>query len=501
MSFDELIYLIEKHLVPLDFALRTTNFLKNVQSDKFNFVHFDRFYNRVCGVRSKRFHNEKIYYFLREINSDRDQLSHQQKRVLDKYLLEAKLSGINLSDEDKDKLRILNNNLHTEKVKFSENLNEATRRFKQTIDDPSLLHVFPDELISAMGNHNNVTVTLQTSIFMPFMEYCPDRMLRWNLWQAYNSRASPLVDPKISNSLHIEEIRSARKKMAQTLGFENYAELSMQTKMAGSIENVKSMINTLHSKSAPKFQECLTNLSDFAEKSGEKLGQLQLWDLPFWQRKLLKSQYCLDDATIKSFFPLSSVLDGMFQLAQRLFSIKIEEVSNKNFDPWHPDVKLFRILTKKGVSAHFLFDPFSRNDKLEGSWIENTLSLSDSLKTKPLAYFVMNLSKTSNEKHVLLSFNDVLILFKEVITYFNLFYSFEISFQFGRILQHSLTEMHYYEISGLSNLEWDTINLCPEFFGLWPLHSYKVLSSCSSHVKSGDQIPEETYKTIRNGEF
>jgi oligopeptidase A len=419
---EEVIKPIEQHLVPLNYALITMRTLRNVEKSKFNFKTFDKFYERINGVKIRRFQSQQIYYFMREIKSDKNKLNNEQKRIVNKYLLEAKLFGTHLPLNDLNSLNTIHKQLIDEQNNYRKKLDEATKRFTHTIDDPLLLQVFPDELIAAIGSHSNATVTLHSSVFNPFMEYCPDRLLRWNLWMAYNSRASPATDPRLSNSVNIEEIRSLRKKQAQLLGYENYVELSMETKMARNVQNVKAMISTLHSKSKSAFDNNMKELTNFALERNFESEKLELWDLPYWQRKLLKSKYSIEDTLIRQYFPLNSVINGMFKLAEKLFHIKIEEVLSGQFDSWHKDVKLFRILSaKSGIIASFFFDPYARiNEKSVGAWNDMSLPRCDSLKTKPLSCFITNLPKPLiNGQSTQLSFTQILLLFKQVLQLHN----------------------------------------------------------------------------------
>ncbi|CAG2117991.1 unnamed protein product, partial [Medioppia subpectinata] len=394
-SFDEVMAQIEQRLVPLDYGLCTLRLLRNVDKNRYDFRHFDQFFNRISMAKVRRFQSQPIYFFMREIQSNRDQLTGAQKRVVDKYLLEAKLFGSTLSAAELSALNQIHKDLAEERGKFNHNLMEATRRFTHTVDDPALLAVLPDELIASIGSHSNATVTLHSSVFDPFMEYCPDRALRYNLWCAYNSRAAPGNDRKISNSIIIENIRFHRKQQAKVLGFENYIDLSMETKMAHNLDNVRTFISTLHTKSKPAFDANLKELTDFARESGSHEGEkLELWDLPYWQRKLLKVKYSIEDSAVKQYFPLNAVLDGMFGLAERLFDIKIERVMK--VDAWHKDVQLFRIMSTNtgAIVGSFYFDPYCRlNHKTSTSYNELALNQYNLLSTKSVSYLITNFAE------------------------------------------------------------------------------------------------------------
>ncbi|XP_054168272.1 uncharacterized protein LOC128965586 [Oppia nitens] len=489
ISLDETIQQIEDRLVSLDYGLSTLRTLKNVDKNTFGFKYFNQFFSRIQELKIRRFLSQPIYYYMREINSNRDKLNNQQKKIVDKYLLESKLFGANLSTNELSALNEIHKELSEEKTKYKYNLTEATKRFSHAIDDPALLQVLPDELIASIGSHSNATVTLHSSVFNPFMEYCPDRLLRWNLWIAYNSRGSPLNDSRLSNSVCIEKIRGLRRNEAQVLGYDNYVELSMETKMARNLENVKNFITTLHSKSKLAFDANLKELNEFARNSGSfDADKVELWDLPYWQRKLLKSTYDIEDTTVKQYFTTDSVFNGLFNLAERLFNIKIEEVMKPQFNGWHEDVRLFRILSPNtGIVASFLLDPYSRlNSKKNMSYVELALNHCHSQQTKPMSFFITNFDKPLVKgQSTQLSFSQIIILFK----------------QFGLILQNSLTDIKYNEISGLANLEWDVIHFMSEFFALWPLNSYAVISSCSSHVTDGSPFPEQEFDKIRKAHY
>ncbi|CAG2166855.1 unnamed protein product [Oppiella nova] len=489
-SFDEVMAQIEERLVPLDYGMSTLRLLRAVDKQRYDFRHFDQFFNRITATKIRRFRSPQIYYFMRESDSNRDQLDGQQRRVVDKYLLEAKLFGTTLSAQESPILAQIHTNLAEEKTKYSENLAEATKRFSHTIDDPSLLGVLPDELIASIGSHSNATITLHSSVFNPFMEYCPDRSLRWNLWLAYNSRSSPSNDRRISNSIPIENIRALRRKQAQVLGYENYVELSLETKMARTVDNVRTFVSTLHTKSKHAFDANFKELTEFAEHSGshESGAKLELWDLPYWQRKLLKSKYSIEDTRVKQYFPLSAVLNGMFRLAENLFDVKVEEVPTDRFESWHKDVLFFRILSpKQGIVGSFYLDPYARvNQKSRFSYNELSLNRCHSLQTKPISCLIANFAEP------LISGQSTQLSFAQIISLFK---------QFGHILQHSLTESRYAEISGLASQEWDVVNFFPEFMALWPLNSYATLSSCSAHVSDGSPLPEQEFDKIRRAHY
>ncbi|RWS16662.1 putative cytosolic oligopeptidase A-like protein [Dinothrombium tinctorium] len=487
-TFDEIYSKIESNLVPLDYCLAVIRSLANNNYSKFKFKaeHIDNMQRNTILYSNRRFTSVPLYKYMREFNSNKVKLNKFQQRIVEKYVIEGKLNGSLLEKSQVHTYKIICKELDKHMSKYGTNVKTAISRFKETINEKGLLKYFPESFLLSTGSVDQLTVTLERNVYEPFMEYCPDRMQRWNAWRAYNNRASQLIDSKISNSVIIDEIRSSRKKFAETLGYRNYVELTMQTKMAKSLNAVSAMISTLNEKNKSAFEENFEELNEFVSK--EDINKLEPWDIPFCKRQIIKEKFPIDENTVRQYFTLESALKGIFSLTKKLFNIDIEEVQQKDFNAWHPDVRLFRLISPKGFLGSFFFDPYARpNDKkLTPPRVELILNRSDALRTKPLCHLITNFQKPLSAKYLpQLYYNDVYLLFRS----------------FGNILQHLVNEMPFHEISGMNNLEWDRVNLCSDFMGLWFLHDYNVVASCSSNVIDKSPLPKDIFLNIRESKL
>nr|CAD7409726.1 unnamed protein product [Timema poppensis] len=290
------------------------------------------------------------------------------------------------------------------------------------------------------------TVTLQPHIYSQFLEFCGDRDLR--------------------------------KCQAQLLGFESFADMSMQTKMAGSVQEVHSMINSLLKRAKSAQQKELELLEDFAAERGFG-GSLKSWDVPYWKRKQQRTIYSYDEEELREYFPLPQVLSGLFTLCENLFGLTI--MPQPDVDTWHPDVQYYHILEggKDTPIAGFYLDPYERaEEKLfvrdDSGWMVALRNKTSLMNTNPLAALVFNFPQPLYGKPSLLPFRDVLLLFRK----------------FGHALQHLLTKTSYAEVSGSSNVEWDAVEVCSHFMTHW-LYEPSTLANISSHYESGKPLPDD----------
>lgn len=309
------------------------------------------------------------------------------------------------------------------------------------------------------------------------MEHCPDRELRWNLWQANVRRASGFADKSIQTSAHLEEIRFLRTQIAKILGYNNYVEMSMETKMVGSADVLKQTLNNLLEHAKPVQEEEFKNLQEFA---GEQ--KLQHWDIPFWKRRQRKALYDFDEDKIREFFPLPAVLSGLFKLTENLFGIQIKE---RKVSTWHPDVKYYDIIESGEQVAGFYLDPYSRAEMKLRSTEDQGYAIGIRNKSKigdvnPISALIFNFQRPpTKEVPSLLSFNEVQNLFTK----------------FGHALQHLLTKAGYSEVSGFNNIEWDAVDISGHVLSHW-LQDRNTMKSISSHYASSQPLPSNIINNL-----
>lgn len=411
-------------------------------------------------------------------------------RLLDKYVLEGKLNGVNLDEEKKSILRATANKLRQEQTKFQEKLDFSTRKFSHVIDDYNIVKDFPSDLLQAIStNPINPSkgpwrVQLQQPAYDKFLEHCNVRDLRWNVWQASTRRASIHKEKNLSNSIHIEEIRSLRKQQAQILGYKTFVDMSMETKMAGNLKNVQNLISDLLSSSRPAQENELQKLAEFAAANGCQ-HSFEMYDIPYWRFKQLQSIAAFNEDMIREYFPINKVLNGLFELSESLFQIKIVE---RSASVWHEDVKFYDIFDQnEGTKpiAGFYLDLYSReNDKIRmqptSGWmvgIRNRCKISD---ISPLSSLIFNFQVPLYGKPSLLSFRDVETLFKN----------------FGKSLQHLLTQVKYNGLAGLSNIEWDAVDVSGLVMSHMILHG-DTLKKISSHYTTDQPLPDNLIEAIK----
>ncbi|XP_041362646.1 probable cytosolic oligopeptidase A [Gigantopelta aegis] len=471
---------IEKDIAPLSNGWRTAKILNYVrQKDGFRDA-FVRIHPQVLRAKNERWVSTDLYNAAKEVGADVENLTEFQQRLVDMYLLECRLNGINLQGSDKKRFIQTMKVLTMEKFNFRNRVILCQKPFTHIVFDFSKIQTMPKSVLAAISSDPfNITrgpwtVNLQHSVYHAFLNHCTDRPERWTVWNAYNNRAAVIHAPQhLTNHKVIEDIRTYRRDLAKLLGFENFAEMSMETRMAGSVKNVLNMIETFKGKFKPLAEEEIADLAYFAESNGFQ-NELQMWDVSYWRRRQEEHLFKLDDTEIAQYFPLDRVLPGLFSLCSKLFGITFKECTSE-VDVWHEDVKFYNVHDENGdYLSSFFFDSTARPmEKFSGSWMEMARERSDLSGTNPYSCLIMNLTPPRLKNGpILMEFSDVERLFLE----------------FGHGLQQMLTKVPYSELAGQRNIEWDAIHVCAKFLQLW-LYVPNVLQSVSGHFETGETLP------------
>ena len=409
-------------------------------------------------------------------------LSAVRQRIIDEELVDFKLAGAFLPDDKKTQLKSVKEALAQESQKFSENLLDATNAYGLLVEDEKELAGIPSDDIASFketaeaAGQQGWRITLQIPHYLAVLQYAQNRKLRETLYHAYVTRASELdFEGKFNNNDVMRRIVELRAQEASLLGYQNYGEVSLATKMAKSPAEVIAFLRDLAQKSLPQAKEDMNEVKTFAK---DKLGisDPQSWDLPYASEKLREARYSFSDQEVKQYFTLPAVFSGLFGLVQKLFDIRIV----KDTAPvWHPDVQFFRIENKDGEKiAQFYMDLYARPNKRGGAWMDNDRTrnrLYGTLQT-PVAYLVCNFAKPVGGKPALLTHDDVLTLFHE----------------FGHGLHHMLSRIEEPAASGINGVEWDAVE-CPSQFMENFAWDWTVLESLTSHVQTGEKLPRTLY--------
>ena len=449
LTFSKLFDPVEELSVPLNTAWRTGKHLNYVGGTDY-IRSFLRIHPQVEKAKQERWNSEALYRACKQVKADSENLNEFQHRQLSLYVMKGHLNGQDVQGEEKRRFVDTQKVLALECNNFRRRVMICQSMFTHKIDDFSALSEMPRRVLTQMAedrlnpSRGPWQVTLHPSIYIPFMEHCSNRLLRWNAWNAYNNRASVnFNDRDLGNHKLIEELRQHRKDTAQMLGYTNFAELAMQTKMAGSVEKALDMIETLRSAFWCQAHEEITELQQFAISEGFT-DKLQVWDIVYWRRRHRQQLYNVNHTQLADYFPLEYVLKGLFDLCGTLFGVKVQERTG-TVETWHEDVRYFELHSKHGHLGSFFFDPFSRpRDKLSGSWVEMGRERSELMGTTPYSYLVMNLEKPD------VSSSPVVMQFAEVLSLFH---------EFGNTLQQLMSRVPYSELAGQNNIEFDAVKV------------------------------------------
>jgi len=440
--------------------------------------------------------SDPVYRVLKEMKAGKEwsSLSEAQRRIVDQKILDAELSGIGLTGEKRERFNTIVRELSQLSTDFSNHVLDATKEFSIVETEPADIEGLPPSLLRLASQSYNSTLaagapqgtedtgpwrfTLEFPSFGPFMQHSRRRELREQMYRAYITRAS--AGP-LDNTPLVQKILSLRAEKARLLGFETFAELSLAKKMAPSVAAVEAMFETLRGASWSAAQHELDEIRALASDSGVR-EPLMNWDIAFWSERLREKKFQYTEEELRPFFPLESVLAGLFGLAQRLFGIRVTPADG-DAPVWHKDVRFFHVSDEGGKRiASFYLDPYSRpENKRGGAWMDDCLGrrrLHGQLQL-PVAHLVCNSTPPAGGKPSLMTFREVETLFHE----------------FGHGLQHMLTKVDYADAAGINGVEWDAVELPSQFMENWCYHRPTLLG-LSAHYETGRPLPEELFEKI-----
>jgi len=408
-------------------------------------------------------------------------LSPAQRRIVENELRDFRLGGAELPAEKKARFMAIRERLSELGSRFSDNLLDATNAFGHFVTDRAGLAGIPEDVLTTAAeaakgdNKPGWKFTLHAPSYLPVMQYAEDRSLRELMYRAYVTRASEFGKPEWDNTSLIREIVRLRRELAQLLGFANYAEYSLEPKMAESPGQVREFLEELAARARPYAQRDLQELADFAR---EALGleRLEAWDLAYASERLRLKRYAFSDQEVKQYFPENKVLPGMFQLIERLYGLR---VTPSRAPAWHPDVRFYDIADRAGNPVgQFYVDLYARPSKRGGAWMDEAITRrrKEAGVQRPVAYLNCNFSASVGGKPALFTHDEVTTLFHE----------------FGHGLHHLMTRVDYLGVSGINGVEWDAVELPSQFMEnfCW---EWEVLAPMTGHVDSGDPLPRPLF--------
>lgn len=404
-----------------------------------------------------------------------------QKTILEHALRDFRLSGIDLPAEQQQRYAEIQARLSELGSRFSNQLLDATQAWTKHVTDEARLAGLTDSAKAQMQQAAQAKgldgwlISLEFPSYYAVMTYADDRALREEVYTAYCTRASD-QGPNAGqndNGPVMQEILDLRQELARLLGFGNFSELSLATKMAETPEQVLHFLRDLAVRSKPFAQQDLEQLRAFAAEQG--CADLQSWDSGYFGEKLREARYSVSQEALRAYFPVDKVLSGLFAIVQKLYGIQIRELHD--FERWHPDVRLFEIEENGQHVGRFYFDLYARANKRGGAWMDGARDRRRDARGQlvaPVAYLVCNFTPAVGGKPALLTHDEVTTLFHE----------------FGHGLHHLLTRVEHVGASGINGVAWDAVELPSQFMENWCWEP-DGLALISSHYESGEPLPQD----------
>ncbi|WP_166168737.1 M3 family metallopeptidase [Acinetobacter sp. SA01] len=402
-------------------------------------------------------------------------------------LRDFKLSGVALEGEAKKRYAEISARLSQLSSDFSNHVLDATQIYFKPLTEEQLkgLPQSSVDLLKQYGQQRELdqsVATLDIPAYLAIMTYADDRGLREELYKAYTTRASDLSEhPEFDNTQVMEEILSLRHEMAQLLGFNNYAELSLASKMAPDVETVDKFLVDLAEHARTPASKEIAELKTIAIQDG--ILELQPWDTGYYSEKLKQQQFNLSQESLKPYFPAPKILQGLFSIVNRLYGINIVE---REAPVWHPDARYFELEDQGKVVGGFYFDLYARSGKRGGAWMSGFRSRMQTRQglQKPICYMVCNFTPAVGDQPALLTHDEVNTLFHE----------------FGHGLHHMLTEVDHIAVAGTHGVDWDAVELPSQFMEFWTWDT-DSLDLLSEHIETRQHLPEDLLKSLLDARF
>ncbi len=443
---------------------------------------------KLSAYESKIGQNHELFAALKKI--DRKNLNPVQNKILDDAIRDFKLAGVALSVEDKKRFEKVQTELAKLTNKFENNILDAVQDFNLHVNDANKLRGLPEHLqesskqLALEKKLSGWVLNLEQPTFVGVITYAEDRDLRRQFYEAYSTRASD-VGPsagKFDNTDVMNKILALRAEIAELLGYANYAEVSIATKMAESVDKVNKFLQDLADISYPKAQKEFQGLQKYA-RDNLGIDEIMPWDVAFVSEKMLHEMYAISQEMLRPYFPLSRVLTGLFTIINKLYGVTLEKV--KDVDVWHSDVECFAVIGEDNEVRGYLYvDLFARENKRSGAWMDSMQSRyirDDGTVQLPIATLTCNFAKSSKDKPATLSHDEVETLFHEC----------------GHCLHHVLTKVDYISASGVNGVEWDAVELPSQFFENW-CWDKEALQLLSQHIITHESLPDSIYINLIN---
>jgi len=435
-------------------------------SDEFN-AQYEQTLPIITNFYSDISSNKALYTTYKNLKNT--PLNKQQQYILQEAIDGFELSGVGLEGEDSKRFKTIKERLSLLSNQFSKNSLKATNEWTKIVELDELKGYGENEL-AKIKTDKGYELSLQIPVYMDAMTYLDNQALRETIYRAYVSRASELGITSIEydNKAIMDEILALKHEMANILGFDDYAQLSIESKMVESVDQILEFLINLVDKSKPQAQAELDELSEFSGID------LKPWDLGFYSEQLKEHKFGFKKSDLTPYFPEHKVLEGLFSTIENLYQVKLEQIDEPAY---HSDVRVLQITHNEHLIGKIYLDLYARKDKRGGAWMADYQPLMGD--NKPVAFVVCNLNSPSEGRPALFEFDEIVTIFHE----------------FGHALHHVLTKVEYACAAGIAGVPWDGVELPSQYMEFF-CYEREVVMKMSEHFETKKSLPDELYEKL-----
>jgi oligopeptidase A len=491
VSYDDVLPNLERLNHPPSYAWGVAGNLMGVANSDELRKAFEKCQPLVVAAFSEVSQSRVLYEGLLKVEEGKRGLTDAKGRAVEQAVRSMKLGGVGLDGEKQQRFNAIKQRLAELSTKFSNNVLDVTKAYELKIDkgdEEAEMKGVPESAKSMWYKEDEgcYKITLDGPSYVAAMQFLPNRATRETLYRRYVTRASE-CDGEKNNVPLIVEILELKREMSALLGFENYAEQSLASKMAKDVGEVKTLSDMIKAKALPAAVRELAEITAYAKKNAPEVygsvERLMPWDVTFWSERLKESKFSITEEELRPYFALPSVLEGMFDLVEKIFGVKVTKVEEGGVEVWHKDVSFYDIEdveTGKKIASFYL-DPYSRpENKRGGAWMDTCVGKSAALgKDVPVAYLTCNGAAPVGDKPSLMTFREVETLFHE----------------FGHGLQHMLTKVDVGDVAGINGVDWDAVELPSQFMENWCYHR-ETVKGFARHWETGEELPAELFDKL-----
>lgn len=431
--------------------------------------------------------NKALFEMTQKVADSDKSLNPPQIEALKQSLIGFKLSGVDLPDDKKARLTAIEQSLSKIETDFSNHILDCTDSFEYHIEDVAELEGVPEPILQGAKakaeakSQSGYLLGLDFPTYLSVLMYATSRKLREIFYIAFSTRASDQGphDAKFDNQKLMDEILKLRHEKAILLGFANFAEYSIEPKMASSTKEVIQFLEELADKSMSYAKAEIESLRAYAKSKGFE-GELQAWDMTFYSEKYKQENFNIDQEALRKYFPTTQNLSGLFKLAHTLFEVELKEAEA---DVWHEDVQFYELYRAGKLIGGIYIDLYARAKKRGGAWMDSCRDRrikADGELQLPVAYLTCNFQAPVKGTPATLTHDDVITLFHE----------------FGHCLQHLLTQIDCGDVSGINGVAWDAVELPSQFMENY-VWEWDVIQMISKHIETGESLPKDTFEQLR----